>query len=360
MHSAERSDTDAAAGLPRRGAPRNGRRKDPAIVTLDDIRQARERIAAVAFRTPLMRFAGRGQDAELRIKLESLQPIGSFKLRGAYNKIAQLTEDERRRGVITYSSGNHAQGVAYAARALGVKAIVVMPRTAPQVKIDSTRNMGAEIVLVGPASSERLAKAEELARERGLAIVPPYNDERIIAGAGTVGLEILDDFPEVQTVLVPIGGGGLISGTASAIKLSGSKARVIGVEPAMANDAQQSFRTGRLVELPAEQTAKTAADGLRTQSVGAIPFEHIRRYVDDVLTVSEDEIRHAVRRLALGSHIVAEPSGAVTTAAFMFRAEQLGDRGKTVAVLSGGNIDPALLSEIVREPEPHRRSTDAK
>jgi threonine dehydratase len=318
------------------------------IVTIDDIRQARERIANVAYRTPLVRFFAVEGDGEFWLKLESLQPIGSFKLRGAYNKIAQLSAEERQRGVITYSSGNHAQGVAFAARALGVKAVVVMPRTAPKIKVDSTQGMGAEIVMVGPGSAERQAKAEELAKEHGYAIVPPYNDERIIAGAGTTGLEIVEQLSDVDLVLVPIGGGGLISGVASAVKLSGSKAKVVGVEPAMANDAQQSFRAGRIVEITAEEASRTVADGLRTQHVGPINFEHIRKHVDDVVSVSEDEIREATRRLVLGGHVVAEPSGAVTSAAFFFHRDKLPKAGKTAAVVSGGNIDPAILSEWVK------------
>lgn len=295
-----------------------------------------------------MRFFAAGGDGELYLKLESLQPIGSFKLRGAYNKISTLSAEERGRGVITYSSGNHAQGVAFAARALGVKAVVVMPRTAPKIKIESTKGMGAEVVFVGPASSERQAKAEELAREHGYAIVPPYNDERIIAGAGTTGLEILEQLSDVELVLVPIGGGGLISGVASAIKLSGTKTKVLGVEPALANDAQRSFQLGKIVEITGEEASRTVADGLRTQHVGPINFEHIRKHVDDVVSVSEDEIREATRRLVLGGHVVAEPSGAVTTAAYLFHREELPKAKKTVAVVSGGNIDPAILSDWVK------------
>jgi len=295
-----------------------------------------------------VRFFAAGGDGELYLKLESLQPIGSFKLRGAYNKISTLSAEERGRGVITYSSGNHAQGVAFAARALGVKAVVVMPRTAPKIKIESTKGMGAEVVFVGPASSERQAKAEELAREHGYAIVPPYNDERIIAGAGTTGLEILEQLSDVELVLVPIGGGGLISGVASAIKLSGTKTKVLGVEPALANDAQRSFQLGKIVEITGEEASRTVADGLRTQHVGPINFEHIRKHVDDVVSVSEDEIREATRRLVLGGHVVAEPSGAVTTAAYLFHREELPKAKKTVAVVSGGNIDPAILSDWVK------------
>src|SRR5271167_3030425 len=209
------------------------------MVTLEQIKLAQRRLRGVAARTPLIRYfppatesgsaeAARGQ---LWFKPESLQPIGSFKLRGAYNKIASFSEEERQRGVISYSSGNHAQGVAYAARAMGVKAVIVMPHNAPKIKVDSTAALGAEIVTVGPASAERRQRAEELAVEHGYAIVPPYNDEQIIAGQGTAGLEIWEDCPDVELVLMPVGGGGLVSGVASAIKLSGSSAKVVGVEP---------------------------------------------------------------------------------------------------------------------------------
>ena len=322
------------------------------MVSLERIQRAQELLRGVAVRTPLIRcFPTAGSEAasrgELWLKPESLQPIGAFKLRGAYNKIASLTAEERRRGVISYSSGNHAQGVAYAARALGAKAVIVMPSNAPRHKVESTAALGAEIVTVGPASSERLQKAEELAQQHGYVIVPPYNDEQIIAGQGTVGLEILEDLRDVDLVLVPCGGGGLISGISAAIKLSGSGAKVIGVEPKLANDAEQSFRRGEIVELPAQRVSLTMADGLRTQSVGAINFEHIRRYVDDFVTVGEDEIRQAMRHMAIHAHLVSEPSGAVAFAARLFHAKELPQAGKAVVVVSGGNVDPQLLAEVV-------------
>jgi threonine dehydratase len=320
------------------------------MISLDDIRLAHQRLKNVAIHTPLIQCPhspGRADGAQLWFKPESLQPIGAFKLRGAYNKIASLSEEERRRGVITYSSGNHAQGVAYAAKALGVKATVVMPRNAPKIKIESTAAHGAEIVFVGPSSSERQARAEELARECGYVIVPPYNDEKIIAGQGTVGLEIIADKPEVECVLVPVGGGGLISGTAAAIKLTNPQVKVIGVEPEFAADAQASLRSGHIVEFSGEQTARTLADGLRTQHVGEINFEHIRRFVDDIVTVSEAEIREAVRRMALHARLIAEPSGAVTFAAFLFHRPELPKAARFVAVISGGNVEPELLAKIL-------------
>lgn len=329
------------------------------MVTLDQIKIAQRLLSGVAARTPLIRYyppadkknhgSSHTKNEELYFKAESLQPIGSFKLRGAYNKVASFSDEERKRGVISYSSGNHAQGVAYAARAMGVKAVIVMPRNAPKIKVDSTAALGAEIVFVGPASAERMQKAEELSHLHGYSIVPPYNDERIIAGQGTTGREILEDCPEVELVLVPVGGGGLISGIASAIKLSGSSAKVVGVEPELANDAQQSFRKGEIVQLPAERVSSTLADGLRTQSVGSLNFEHIRQYVDDIITVTEDEIRGAVRRIVQDSRIVAEPSGAVTFAGWLFHSKELPASKKTVAVVSGGNIEPQLLAQVLAE-----------
>ena len=241
--------------------------------------------------------------------------------------------------------------MAYAARALGVKAIIVMPGNAPRNKLEATATLGAEIVTVGSGSEERRLRAEQLAAEHGYAIVPPYSDEKIIAGQGTVGLEILEDLPNVETVLVPVGGGGLISGVAAAIKLSNAElsrpqVKVIGVEPELAADAQASLRAGRIVSFPAEQVSRTMADGLRTQSIGAINFEHIRAYVDDIVSVTEDEIREAMRALCANAKTVAEPSGAVAPAAFLFHADELPDTKINVAVISGGNIDPSVLAEL--------------
>lgn len=284
--------------------------------------------------------------------------MGSFKIRGAYNKIASLSAAQRRRGVIAYSSGNHAQAVAYAARLVGTKAVIVMPAVAPEVKRKATAALGAEIVLVGPGSDERMARAEALAAQHGYVIIPPYNDEQIIAGQGTIGLEIVEDLPDAGCVLVPISGGGLISGVASAIKLSRPRMKVIGVEPELAADAQAGLRSGNRVSLPAEHTTRTIADGLRSQSVGEIPFQVISKYVDDIVTVSEQEIREAIGRL-LAMRLIIEPSGAVPYAAFLFHRGELPKDKKTVAVLSGGNIDPALLAEILSGKTPAQRSVQS-
>lgn len=321
---------------------------------LSEIKEAQARLHGIAVRTRLIEFNHPESDIRrLFLKPENQQPIGAFKLRGAYNKIASLSEQDRKRGVITYSSGNHAQGVASAARALGVKAVIVMPENAPAIKREATAALGAQIVFVGPGSTERQAKAEELAAQYGYVIVPPYNDEQIIAGQGTIGLEILEDLPEVETVLAPVGGGGLISGVATAMKLSKSSIKIIGVEPELAADAQASLRAGKIVQFPASEVSRTIADGLRTQSIGVINFEHIRRYVDDIVTVTEDEIREAVKLLSANSNTVAEPSGAVAVAGFLFHHDQLPKTKVNVAIISGGNIDPKVLEELRQDSPQH-------
>ena len=303
----------------------------------------------MALHTPLVPCPRGEDDRTLYIKAESLQPTGAFKLRGAYNKISSLSAEERRRGVVAHSSGNHAQAVAYAARSLGVRAVIVMPRGASRVKLDATAAFGGEIVLVGDDSAERVSRAEELAAEHGYVRVPPYDDETLIAGQGTVGLEILDDLPEVEAVLVPVSGGGLISGVAAALKLSRPDIRVIGVEPELAADARASLKSGELVELSAEHVARTIADGLRVRKLGDAPFEHVLAFVDDIITVSEDEIVAAMRRLALRVRLVAEPSGAVPFAAHLFHRDELPDTRINVAVVSGGNVEPQLLAKVLAD-----------
>ncbi len=213
--------------------------------------------------------------------------------------------------------------------------------------MDATRALGAEIVISGPNSADRIKLSEELAAKHGYVMVPPYNDEKIIAGTGTIGLEIFEDAPDVTLVLVPVSGGGLISGVATAIKLRNPKIKVVGVEPELAADAQASLRAGKLVSWDPAQVNKTICDGLRTTPVGAIPFEHISRYVDDIVTVTEEEIRNTVRRLLLEARLLAEPSGAVTSAAYLYHRDQLPASKKTVAVISGGNIAPEMLKEIL-------------
>jgi threonine dehydratase len=324
------------------------------LVDLDTIRAAAERIAGIAVKTPLVRapfagVAGYGTPREIWLKAESLQPIGSFKLRGAANKILQLTPEQIARGVITYSSGNHAQGVAYAAREVGAKAVIVMPSNAPAIKRAATLALGAEVVDVGVASSERLAVAERLMREHGYIVIPPYDDEQIITGQATCGLEIAEALPDVDLVLAPVSGGGLLSGVAAAVKQLCPQARVFGVEPELAGDTAESFRTGTIVTWPAELTSRTIADGLRTQSVGERNFVHIQAYVDGVVTVAEAEIRAAMRAIVATARLVPEPSGAVSSAALLFHAAELPAYHKAVAVVSGGNASPALLAEVLTE-----------
>ena len=321
------------------------------FVTLDEVRAAAQRIANVIVRTPLVRAFFDGVQGEVWLKAESLQPIGSFKLRGAANKILQLTAEEIARGVITYSSGNHAQGVAYAARAVGAKAVIVMPSNAPKIKRDATLALGAEVVDVGVASSERLAKAEELVRAHGYVVVPPYDDEQIIAGQATCGLEVVEALPDVDLVLSPVSGGGLLSGTATAVKLLRPEAKVFGIEPELAGDTAESFRTGKIVNWPAEMTSRTLCDGLRTQSVGERNFAHIQKYVDGIITVTEAEVRAAMRAIVAVARLVPEPSGAVTTAALLFHAHELPPYRKAVAIVSGGNVDPKLLAEVLTEQQ---------
>jgi threonine dehydratase len=319
------------------------------VITLDDVQLAQRRVHGVALRTPLVPCPRGAEERLLYFKAENLQPTGAFKLRGAYNKISSLSPEERRRGVVAHSSGNHAQAVAYAARALGVHAVIVMPRGAPRVKLDATAAFGAEILFVGDDSAERVRKAEELAADHGYVPVPPYDDETLIAGQGTVGLEIIEDLPDVETVLVPVSGGGLISGVAAAIKLSRPEVRVIGVEPELAADARESLKTGKLVELPAEQVGRTIADGLRVRKLGYAPLEHVRAFVDDIIAVSEEEILDAMRRMALRARLVAEPSGAVTFAAHLFHRDELPATRVNVAIVSGGNVEPELLAEVLAD-----------
>lgn len=323
------------------------------LVDLAAIRAAAERIRGVAAHTPLVPL-GDPADGHL-LKAESLQPIGAFKIRGAYNAAASLAPEERARGLITYSSGNHAQGVARAARLLGVPAVIVMPENAPAIKRARVLADGAEVVTVGNASAERQAVAERLAAERGLAVIPPYDDDRIIAGQGTCGLEIAEDLPDLAAVLVPIGGGGLASGVAAAVKALRPAARVIGVEPELAADARDSLARGEIVEWSAADVSRTIADGTRTQALGVRTFAHLRAFLDDIVTVSEDEIAAAVRIAAEDARLVVEPSGALPIAALRFRAGAAGVAnagGPVVCVVSGGNVDPARYLVYLEAPIP--------
>jgi len=324
------------------GSTKAGSTVDAPLVSIDDVRAAALTLAGVAVRTPLVPLP---PDRPRRLlKAESLQPIGAFKIRGAFVAVAGLPPDARARGVITYSSGNHAQGVARAARLLGAPAVVVMPSDAPAIKRARVEADGAEVVVVGPASEERRVVAEQLAAQRGLSIIPPYDDDRIIAGQGTCGLEIVEDVPDVAAIIVPIGGGGLASGIAVAARALRPDCRIIGVESELAADARDSLAAGQIVAWPAELVGRTIADGTRTQALGIRTFAHLRSFLDRVVTVSEEEIAAAVRIAAEEARLVVEPSGALSIAALRFRPAEAGiadEPGPVVAVVSGGNVDPA-------------------
>lgn len=313
------------------------------LVPFSRIQFAAERIRGVAVRTPLLPW-----DDGVWLKPESLQPVGAFKMRGASFRLSTLTDEERAAGVITYSSGNHAQAVARAARLHGVHAVIVMPEDAPSLKVERVRADGAELILAAPGNDARRALAEQLAVERGLTLVPPYDDPEIIAGQGTCGLEIAEDLPEVGDVLVPVSGGGLISGIAVAIKALVPGARVIGVEPKDAADARESMAAGEIRTWPTERTHHTIADGLRVNRVGDLPWAHIQALVDDIVTVSDDAMRDAIRQLALRARLVVEPSGAASMAAHLTGAAGPVP-GSRVIVLSGGNIDPQMYRSILSE-----------
>jgi threonine dehydratase len=331
-----------------------------ALVTLADIRRAAERLAGIVVRTPLLRFrppdVGDGARTQpVYLKPESLQPIGSFKLRGAFNAIASLAPERRARGVVSHSSGNHAQGVARAARILEIRAVIVMPRDTPAVKVRAVESDGAEIVWVGPSSEERAERAAEIARD-GMPLIPSYDDLAIIAGQGTTGLEIVEQLREVEgpapfTVLVPVGGGGLASGIAVAVKSIVPGARVFGVEPELAADARDSLAAGRIVRWAPELVARTSADGMRTTSLGRHTFAHLSRYVDGIITVSELEIARAMARAARDARLVLEPSGATSLAAQLFHPDEIRADGPVVCVLSGGNVEPRQFAAMVAEGE---------
>jgi threonine dehydratase len=317
------------------------------LVTLDDIRAAADRVAPIAWVTPMLDVSA-AAGRRLLLKCESLQPGGAFKIRGAYNMVAQLTDEQRRRGVVTFSSGNHGQAVALAARELGAPAVVVMPTTAPRIKIDGARGYGAEVIFAGTTSIERRVRAEAEATARGLTMVPPFDHEWIIAGQGTAGLEILEQQPDVEAVLVPIGGGGLAAGVSAAIKLTRPDVTIIGVEPAGAAAMKASLDAGRLVTL---DRTHSVADGLMPVRPGDLTFAHVRRFVDRVVTVEDDQIIDAVLWVFANAKIVAEPSGAAAVAAALAGAAAV--NGPVVAIVSGGNMGMEQLEEL-RRNKTHR------
>lgn len=311
------------------------------LATLDGIRDAAHRIAGIARRTPLLDLAPL---LPLAVKCEQMQPIGAFKIRGAYNYLARLPAPQRAAGVITYSSGNHGQAVAFAARQFGVPAVIVMPETAPAVKVEGARRWGAEVVFAGTTTLHRQARAEQLATERGLVVVPPFDCLPIIEGQGTAGLEILEQQPDVRTVVVPVGGGGLISGVAAAVKLSDPAIRVVGVEPEGAPKMSRSLAAGLPVTLP---SVHSIADGLMAVRPGVLNFLHVQAFVDEVITVSDAEIVDAARALWDVARLAVEPSGATSVAGALPRAADWAREGPVVAVLSGGNVSLTTLAELI-------------
>jgi threonine dehydratase len=308
----------------------------PTLITLDDLREAATTLRGVVVRTPLLPDEALSATAGVPVwvKPEMLQRGGAFKLRGAYNFLARLSSDQRARGVVAPSSGNHAQAVALAARLFGCPATVVMPVTVTAAKRGGAERLGARVVLAGTTTGDRMTKAQELVRLEGGTLVPPYDDPIIIAGQGTAGLEIADDLPDVGTVLVPVGGGGLSAGVATAIKLRCPQARVIGVEPEGAPKLTRARSVGRPTKL---ENTSSIADGLMAVEIGHTPFAHHQAYVDDVVTVPDAATARAVKYLLDRMKLVAEPSGAITIAALLERL--VTPRGPTVAVLSGGNIE---------------------
>jgi threo-3-hydroxy-L-aspartate ammonia-lyase len=314
------------------------------VVSIEAIRAAARALEGVAVRTPLLDMPAlmRRLGVPVAAKCEHLQPVGAFKIRGAYTAISRIEEHSRARGVITYSSGNHGQAVAMAARLLGTTAVVVMPERAPAIKVAGVQRLGGEVVIAGNSSAERYRMAQEISEERGLTMVPPYESLDVIAGQGTCGLEILETRPSVETILVPVGGGGLIAGIAAAVAALKPSVRVIGVEPEGAPKLARALEQGHAVQL---ELTHSLADGLLPLSVGEMPFAIMSGVVREAVQVSEEEIAAAVRFLYHDLQLVIEPSGAVTTAALL--AGRVQPTGSTVVVVSGGNVDPEVFSRLV-------------
>ena len=315
-------------------------------VTFSDVQSAAERLRGQAHRTPVVTSRTFDQIAGCSVffKCENLQRGGAFKFRGAYNALSQLTPEQRQRGVVAFSSGNHAQGLALAAKVLGIPATVVMPSDAPQIKVEATRGYGADIVLYDRLTGDREAIARQLAAERGLTVIPPFDHPHIIAGQGTAALELFQDAPDLDVLITPVGGGGLISGCATAAKAMRPGVRVVGVETEPANDAWQSLRTGQRVTIAPPDTI---ADGIRTTSLGVITFEIMRKLVDEIVLVTDADVIEAMRFMLLRMKLLAEPTGVVSVAALMARKVG-GVTGKRIGVIvSGGNADPKMLSRIL-------------
>lgn len=318
------------------------------LVTAVSIQAAARALEGIAIRTPLLEspWLSEATGHTVRLKCENLQRAGAFKIRGAYTMISRLPAESRECGVVAYSSGNHAQGVALAAQLFGVRAVVVMPTTAPRVKIEGARKLGAEVVLEGTTSTERQQRAEAIAAEQGLAIVPGYDHPDIIAGQGSIGIEILEDWPEVDTIVVPVGGGGLISGIAAWVKRQRPEVKLVGVEPEKADAMARSLEAGEPVTI---QAVPTLADGLMPVRPGDLTYAHASEFVDLMVKVSDDEIVEATRGLLLNTHLICEFSGAATVAALL-SGRITGEGARVAAVISGGNIEPSRMAELVARP----------
>ena len=312
---------------------------------LYDFIEARERLGTVIEKTKLIHSNVFSDESgnDVYIKPENLQKTGSFKIRGAYNKIAKLTEEEKTKGVIAASAGNHAQGVAFGAQKLGIKAIIVMPKHTPLIKIEATKRYGAEVILFGDVFDDAYVHARELQKEKGYTFIHPFDDEDVIEGQGTIALEVLEEVPDADIILVPVGGGGLISGIAAASKLKNPQIKIIGVEPEGAASAIEALKNGRVVEL---EEANTIADGTAVKRIGDTPFEYIKKYVDDIVTVSDYELMEAFLLLVEKHKIIAENSGILSVAGL----KKLDVKGKKIiSILSGGNIDVLTISSMINK-----------
>ena len=315
------------------------------MATIENFVKAKEKLSKVLLETNLIYSPIFSDESgnEIYIKLENLQKTGSFKIRGAYNKISNLTDNEKQRGVVASSAGNHAQGVAYAAEESGIKAVIVMPKSTPLIKVESTKKYGAEVVLYGDIYDDAFKKAKELEEKEGYIFVHPFNDEEVLYGQGTIALEILEKLPETDIIIVPIGGGGLISGIACAAKIMKPGIKIIGVEPEGAASAYESIKENRIVEL---KEANTIADGTAVKKIGELNFEYIKKYVDEIITVSDYELMEAFLLLVEKHKIIAENSGILSVAALKKLKEK---NKKVVSVISGGNIDVLMISSMINK-----------
>ena len=315
------------------------------MAKLEAFIKAKERLLKVLLETNLIYspIFSKESGNEIYIKPENLQKTGSFKIRGAYNKIANLADEEKKRGVIASSAGNHAQGVAYGAKESGIKAVIVMPKSTPLIKVESTKQYGAEVVLYGDVYDDAFKKAKELEEKEGYVFVHPFDDEDVIYGQGTIALEILEELPETDIILVPIGGGGLISGIACAAKILKPEIKIIGVEPEGAASAYEAIKEDRVVEL---KEANTIADGTAVKKIGNTTFEYIKKYVDEIITVSDYELMEAFLLLVEKHKIIAENSGILSLAALKKLKEK---NKKIVSVVSGGNIDVLMISSMINK-----------